>query len=77
MDVGRLLDDLCVQLGYCLPPETQQRIIADPPPTVDAFTDAVIDAEGLDPVLMDKRDRLEVRRIVAVAFGESIPPAAP
>jgi hypothetical protein len=77
VNVGRLLDDLCVRLGYCLPAATQQRIIADPPPTVDAFTDAVIEAQGLDPVIMDKRHRLEVRRIVAAAFGEPIPPATP
>jgi hypothetical protein len=44
--VDRLLDDLCVRLGYCLAPETQQRILADPPRTVDAFMDAVIEAEA-------------------------------
>jgi hypothetical protein len=50
--VARLLNDLCVRLGYCLPPGDQQRLIDDPPTSVDEFTDAVVAAEGLDPVLM-------------------------
>jgi hypothetical protein len=54
VNVVKLLDDLCVGLGYCLPPDDKQRIIADPPPTIDAFTDAVIEAEGRDPVLIEK-----------------------
>jgi len=69
-DAAQLLDDLCVQLGYCLPPEDRQRIIASPPLSIDAFTDAVMEAEGLDPVLMDSQQRWQVRRLVADAFGE-------
>jgi hypothetical protein len=74
VDVARLLNDLCVRLGYCLHPEDQQRIINDPPPSVDAFTDAVVLAEGLDPVLMATEQRQQVRRVVAAAFGESVGP---
>lgn len=70
VDVVKLLNDLCVQLGYCLPPESQQRIVNDPPTSVDAFTDAVVIAEGFDPVLMATEQRQQVRRMVAVAFGE-------
>lgn len=77
MDVDKLLNDLCVIFGYCLDPDDQQRIIADPPQTIDAFTDAVIVAEGLDPVLMGTERRREVCRMVAVAFGEQISPVAP
>ena len=77
MDVDKLLDDLCVVLGYCLPPNDQLLIIADPPQTIDAFTDAVIVAEGLDPVLLDGAKRREVRRMVAAAFGEPISPIPP
>ncbi len=77
MDVDKLLDDLCVVLGYCLPPDDQLRIIANQPQTIDAFTDAVIAAEGLDPVLLDSGKRREVRRMVAAAFGEPISPVAP
>lgn len=75
MDAGQLLNDLCVQLGYCLPPEEQREIVANPPTSVDALTDAVIVAEGLDPVLLATEQRQEVRRVVAAAFGEPVRPS--
>lgn len=75
VDAARLLSDLCVTLGYCLPPEDQERIIHDPPTSVDTFTDAVVKAEGLDPVLMATQQRQQVRRIVEAAFGEPVRPA--
>jgi hypothetical protein len=53
-----------VQLGYCLPPEDQQRIASDPPQSADAFTDAVVETEGFDPALMAAEQRQEVRRMV-------------
>ena len=46
--VQALLSELCVVLGFCLPPIEQARLQASPPTEVDAFTDAVIRAEGLD-----------------------------
>lgn len=64
-----------MRLGYCLPYADQQRIIGDPPPSVDAFTDAVIEAEGLDPILMATEQRQQVRRLVAAAFGEPARPS--
>jgi hypothetical protein len=70
VDAVRLLNDLCVQLGYCLLPDDQQRIIDDPPASVDAFADAVVTAEGFDPVVMATEQRQQVRRLVAAAFGE-------
>jgi len=75
VDSARLLNDLYVRLGYCLPLEGRQRIIADPPTSVDAFTDAVVAAEGLDPVLMPTEQRQQVRRMVAAAFGEPVRPS--
>jgi hypothetical protein len=75
VDAARLLNDLCVRLGYCLSPDDQQRIIANPPTTVDGFTDAVVTAEGLDPVLMATEQRQQVRRMVADAFGEPVRPS--
>ena len=47
--VEALLYELCAVLGFCLPPDEQARLRASPPTEVDAFTDAVIRAEGLDP----------------------------
>ena len=47
--VEALLYELCVVLGFCLPPDEQARLRESPPTEVDAFADAVIRAEGLDP----------------------------
>jgi len=47
--VSALLNELCRVLGFCLAPEEQARLEKSPPTDVDAFTDAVIRAEGLDP----------------------------
>jgi hypothetical protein len=75
VDAAKLLNDLCVQLGYCLPQDDQQRITSDLPQSVDAFTDAVVEAEGFDPVLMATEQRHQVRRMVAAAFGEPVRPS--
>ncbi len=37
-----LLEELCVVLGFCLPPDANVRLMHEPPTDVDAFTDAVI-----------------------------------
>lgn len=47
--VASLLYDLCVDLGFCLPPEEQAALCDAPPGDVDAFTEAVFRAEGLEP----------------------------
>jgi hypothetical protein len=70
-DVDALLNYLCVGLGFCLPPDEQTRLRAAPPPGIDAFTDAVLVAEGLDPLLVDKRLRRAVRACVARHSGSS------
>ncbi len=72
-ELERLLDDLCVGLGLCLPPDKQEPLLSSPPADVDAFTNAVLVAEGLDPVYGDKRLRERVRRMVARAFGKKSP----
>jgi hypothetical protein len=46
-DVQGLLDELCVKLGFCLPPGEQHRLAKSPPQDVDSFTDAVLEAEGM------------------------------
>lgn len=64
-----LLDELCVRLGFCLPPSAKEALIADSPTNVDAFTDAVIRAEGMDPVLIDSGLRRSVREMVNSRIG--------
>jgi hypothetical protein len=72
-DVGRLLNELCVDLGFCLPPEECHRLATSPPATVKAFTDAVFVAEGMDPTLADLHLWRQVRDLVSKAFSEDRP----
>jgi hypothetical protein len=71
--VGYLLDELCVDLGFCLPKAEYARLEATPPPDVDAFTDAVFVAEGFDPQRADKDLRGEIRTRVARYFRTDVP----
>lgn len=67
-----LLQELCVRLGFCLPPNRQAHLSESPPTEIDAFTDAVIHAEGLDPQSdMPIRLRRDVRAIVAEHFRKA------
>ena len=62
-EVGKLLYDLCVGLGFCLPSDANRRLVESPPVDVDAFTDAVFEAEGMgDMSYTDLRRR--VRAVV-------------
>ncbi|TYB41206.1 hypothetical protein [Actinomadura chibensis] len=73
-EVAFLLRDLCVGLGFCLSPEDQGALCDSPPNDVDAFTEAVFRAEGLDATLHKHLYR-RVREEVARAFrdGSGIP----
>jgi hypothetical protein len=64
VDLQRLLDELCVGYGFCLPPQAQEQLRRSRPPfDVDEFTDAVFAAEGMDP-LLNKTLRRKVRERV-------------
>ena len=65
---SRLLDKLCVRLGFCLPPVERQRLAENPPPELLAFTDAVFVAEEMDPVTADRHLYREVRDLIREAF---------
>ena len=54
-----LLDELCAKLGFCLSPGVQRRLRESAPGDVDTFTDAVLEAEGVDP-----RHNKQLRRTV-------------
>jgi hypothetical protein len=62
--VEALLRELCVRYGYCLPAEKEDALLAGVPKDPDAFVDAVLTAEGLDPFLTDKAVRQELREVV-------------
>lgn len=70
-ETRRLLNDLCVTLGFCLPPDEISRFVHDPPRSVRAFTDAVFLAEGLDAVVAGRHLYRQVRDMVAAAFERS------
>ena len=67
-EVERLLNDLCVHLGFCLPPDERARFKESPPADVRSFTDAVFFAEGLDPDTSRRHIYRQVRDMVADAF---------
>ncbi|MEV0617875.1 hypothetical protein AB0I81_31445 [Nonomuraea sp. NPDC050404] len=62
-----LLKELCVDLGFCLPAEEQERLLREASSmSVDAFTDALFTAGWMDPSLYKKlrrgvRDRVQRR----------------
>jgi len=67
-DVDVLLDRLCTQLGFCLPPEARLALRTNPPDDVGTFTNAVFLAEGLDPETSDRHLYRQVRDSIRIAF---------
>ncbi|MEO3821215.1 hypothetical protein [Plantactinospora sp. B24E8] len=62
-DVEQLLYELCVKLGFCLPPAENRRLCEAPPGDVDGFTDAVFEAEGMGD-MSHTNLRRQVREVV-------------
>ena len=71
LQVAALLSELCVTLGFCLPPDSIKRLQDDPPVDVDAFTDAVILAEGLDPQTLSVSQRRQIQAKVSTHFKKA------
>ncbi len=67
MKLQSLLDELCVDLGFCLASREADRLSASVLTGVDALTDSVLAIEGLDPQL-HQQQRLAVRERVAKHF---------
>lgn len=67
-EVTSLLSKLCIELGFCLPPEEDAKLVESPPDTIDAFTDAVFLAEGLQPEYAERHLYKQVRAKIAEAF---------
>ena len=70
-EVYYLLANLCVDLGFCLPPNAISQLQQTPPTDVDSFTDAVFRAEGFDPEYADRKLRAQVRAMVSAAFDRA------
>jgi hypothetical protein len=47
-----------------VPPEEKEALVRNPPTDPDAFVDAILIAEGLDPILCDKQTRRWVSEAV-------------
>ena len=60
-----LLYDICVELGFCLPPEDHARICTTEFWDADAFTEEVFRVEGMDP-----NEHLEWKRQIHRRFTE-------
>ena len=67
----KLLGELCVVLGFCLPQEGYDALHDDPPATLSDFVDAVFRHEGLDPETADLRLKRQVRDMIADANRHS------
>ena len=67
-EVSALLSKLCIDLGFCLPPEDFARLCQTPPGTVEAFAEAVFAAEQYDPRQTDLRLYRRVRATIQGAF---------
>lgn len=63
-DVTRFLDDICVRLGICLDPMARARIGLARFRDEDAVEAAILEAEGIDPLAMERRARHELRQII-------------
>jgi hypothetical protein len=64
-----LLDELCVRLGFCLPPAVQQELLQRPLHDADSFVDEVARAEGFDATAMDRDLLRRMRGLAAAAFA--------
>ena len=69
--VARLLEDLCTQLGFCLPPAARATLAASPPADPETFTAAVFRAEGLEPSA-DRRLYAQVHGLILQRFAGSL-----
>ncbi len=67
-DVKPLLEKLCIDLGFCLPPVENEKLCVNPPTTVLEFTNAVFSAEGLAPEIADLHLFRQVQGYVLQAF---------
>jgi len=67
-EVTTLLSTLCVRLGFACNLMSQSAFAQAVPSSIDAFTDAVLNAEGLSPDTADRQLDRKVRALVTAAF---------
>jgi hypothetical protein len=72
-EVIPLLRTLCVDLGFCFHADVAEKFETDPPRSIEAFTRAVFEAEGMHPDHADRKLYAQVSTVVAKAFQGSAP----
>ena len=68
----KLLGDLCVILGFCLPQEGYDALHENPPTELADFVDAVFRHEGLDPETADLHLKRQVRDMIVKAHNQAL-----
>lgn len=63
-DVVQMLDELCLKLDICLEPAARSRIALRRFRDADSLELAVLEAEGLDPLRVDRRLRDALHEII-------------
>ncbi|MEZ9199715.1 hypothetical protein [Shewanella sp. 10N.286.54.B9] len=53
-ELEQLLDQICVDLGFFLPPLIKSRLIKFPPKTAEKCVKVIIESEGLNIDVLDK-----------------------
>ena len=76
-DIDALLYRVCVDLGLCLDPDTCDQLVANAPDDVDAMTDAIFAADGMNPATADRALHARVREYVVAAFAPQDPRKEP
>lgn len=67
--LGYLFDNLCVELGLCLPPKERRRLGSYLRRGVDVFVDEVLRADGLMPELADKGVRNRATELASATLA--------
>jgi hypothetical protein len=71
--LSQLLDELCVDWGFCIPPPDAQRIASTKTLTADQFAYAVLTAEGF-VAEYETRWFKQIRQRFVDRFGQEIRP---
>ena len=66
-----VLGILCIKYGFCLPPDAYDSLADFPPTTPGAYVEAVVIAEGLDPLALDSEMVEAMQAVVRDAMARS------
>jgi hypothetical protein len=69
--IEHLLNDLCIDLGFCIPPEDIKRITEAGSWEADNFACQVLIAEGMNPEY-EKQWRSRIRNKFVEKFGNEL-----